>query len=255
MRIRQLAFATQDLAASRQQLLTLLGLDADYADPGVAEFGLNNSVMATGTSFLELVSPFEENTAVSRMLARMQGDCGYMALFQVDQLAPVNSRVEKMGMRKIWEVDRAEVKAFHVHPKDIGGVLVSFDEMTPVEEWVWAGNQWQQRTAKCTGDITGCQISAQRPRDVAEKWAAVLGARVDTGKGGCARITMTDGAQVEFVEMGADGRQGLTGIELAVVDTARLEKTLNSGMFAWDGTAIDLFGVRISFAGLGEYAR
>ena len=41
MRIRQLAFATQDLASSRQQLLTLLGLDADYADPGVAEFGLN----------------------------------------------------------------------------------------------------------------------------------------------------------------------------------------------------------------------
>ena len=62
---------------------------------------------------------------------------------------------------------------------------------------------------------------------------------------------MTDGAQVEFVELGADGREGLIGIELAVLDITRLEKTLNSGMFAWDGTAIDLFGVRISFAGLG----
>ena len=184
-------------------------------------------------------------------MTRMQGDCGYMALFQVDDLGPVNGRVEKMGLRKIWEVDRAEVKAFHVHPKDIGGVLVSFDEMNPVEEWVWAGSQWQQRTAKCTGDITGCQISVQGSQNVAEKWATVLGAQVDTGKAGCASITMTDGAQVEFVELGADGREGLMGIELAVLDITRLEKTLNSGMFAWDGTAIDLFGVRISFAGLG----
>lgn len=252
MRIRQLAFATRDLVASRQQLLTLLGLDADYADPGVAEFGLNNSVVATGTSFLELVSPFEENTAVSRMLDRMHGDCGYMALFQVDDLAPVNSRVEKMGLRKIWEVDRAEVKAFHVHPKDIGGVLVSFDEMNPAEEWVWAGSQWQQRTAKCTSDITGCQISVRRSQQVAEKWATVLGGKVDTSRDGFASITMTDGAQVEFVEPGADRREGLVGIELAVADTALLEETLNSGMFAWDGTAIDLFGVRISFSGLGQ---
>ena len=250
MRIRQLAFATEDLAVSRLQLMTLLATEADFADPGVGEFGLNNSVVATGTSFLELVSPFEENTAVSRMLARMQGDCGYMALFQVDDLLPVNSRVEQMGLRKIWEVDRKEVKAFHIHPKDIGGVLVSFDEMIPAEEWVWAGSQWQERTAKSTGDITGCQISVRRSLEVANRWATVLGAELDTRIAGCASMTMADGAEVQFVEPGADGREGLVGIELAVIDTTRLQKILESEMFSWDGKAIDLFGVRISFTGL-----
>ena len=250
MRIRQLAFATHDLAVARYQLFALLGLDADFSDPGVAEFGLHNSVVATGTSFLEIVSPFEENTAVSRMLDRMHGDCGYMVLFQVDDLAPVSERVEQLGLRKIWQVERAEVKAFHVHPKDIGGALVSFDEMIPAEEWVWAGSQWQDRKAQCTGDITSCQISVQQPQKVAETWAHVLGINPEISRTGGVSLAMTDGAKVHFVAPGTDRREGLTGFELAVSDPERMKTILSSGTFSWDGEAINLFGVRISFAGL-----
>jgi len=250
MRIRQLAFATHDLAVARYQLFALLGLDADFSDPGVAEFGLHNSVVATGTSFLEIVSPFEENTAVSRMLDRMRGDCGYMALFQVDDLAPVSERVEQLGLRKIWQVERAEVKAFHVHPKDIGGALVSFDEMIPAEAWVWAGSQWQDRKAECTGNITGCQISVQQPQKVAETWAHVLGINPEISRTGGVSLAMTDGAMVQFVAPGTDRREGLTGVELAVTDPERMKTILSSGTFSWDGEAINLFGVRISFAGL-----
>ncbi|HIG62136.1 MAG TPA: hypothetical protein EYQ22_14720 [Gammaproteobacteria bacterium] len=250
MRIRQLAFATHDLAVARSQLFALLGLDADFSDPGVAEFGLHNSVVATGTSFLEIVSPFEENTAVSRMLDRMRGDCGYMALFQVDDLAPVSERVEQLGLRKIWQVERAEVKAFHVHPKDIGGALVSFDEMIPAEAWVWAGSQWQDRKAECTGNITGCQISVQQPQKVAETWAHVLGINPEISRTGGVSLAMTDGAMVQFVAPGTDRREGLTGVELAVTDPERMKTILSSGTFSWDGEAINLFGVRISFAGL-----
>ena len=194
MRIRQLAFATHDLAAARYQLFALLGLDADFSDPGVAEFGLHNSVVATGTSFLEIVSPFEGNTAVSRMLGRMHGDCGYMAIVQVPDVALASQSMSVQGTRRgivsgDWNVcpgspgsglagvesgryvmgeplpkepDTVSGANVQFHPRDFG-TLAEIQENWPNQSdfprnkgaYFPAGNTWQNRVdARPHGGVT-----------------------------------------------------------------------------------------------------
>lgn len=121
MWLRQVAMVAANLSEAEHRLKPVLDFDTAYSDVGVEEFGLKNIVVPTGNSFVEVVAPFQEETAAGRMLTRRGGDCGYMLLFQVEDLKPVNERVLSRGLRKIWETERPEVSAFHVHPKDMGG--------------------------------------------------------------------------------------------------------------------------------------
>ena len=52
MNLRQVALVAEQLAPVRQDIFAVLGIDADFADNGVAEFGLENSVMTIGKTFL-----------------------------------------------------------------------------------------------------------------------------------------------------------------------------------------------------------
>jgi hypothetical protein len=176
MKLRQLALAANTLEPLRSQLFELLGIDADYSDPGVNEFGLENSVMTLGDTFLEIVAPIQPNTAVARTLARAQTDiCGYMALLQVDDYADFDRRISTLHKRKVWEVNRPEVSACHIHPKDIGGAIVSFDQMRPPQDWVWAGPDWKTRAASKVHSISGIAFSATDPETLASSWAEVTG--------------------------------------------------------------------------------
>ena len=62
MKLKQVALVAGELAPVREQIFDILGLVADYDDPGVGAFGLCNSVMAIGETFLEVVCPKEEGT-------------------------------------------------------------------------------------------------------------------------------------------------------------------------------------------------
>ncbi len=218
MLIRQVAVAAVDLVQADAALKGLFGATHAYTDPGVGEFGLHNTVIATGQSFVEVVSPRPSQdpsmTAAGRMLVRRGGDCGYMVLFQVDDLAPVRARVEAAGIRMIWETERPEVSAFHVHPKDVGGAIVSFDEMRPADDWVWAGPNWQAHRAEKTGDIRSCLIEVDEPGTTAEIWADLLGTQVEY-RDAMAVIVMDDGAEVRFSKTVAELPRGLIGFSLA----------------------------------------
>jgi hypothetical protein len=81
MLIRQVAVVAQNLDQADAAFKTLLGATHGFSDPGVGEFGLHNTVIATGSSFVEVVSPIPTEplasaTAAGRMLARRGGDCG-----------------------------------------------------------------------------------------------------------------------------------------------------------------------------------
>ena len=80
-------FAARDLNAARARLSGELGLGEPFSDPDVGYFGLENAVWAVGDTFLEVVSPVQDGTAAGRLLERRGvGECGYMVMFQVDDL-------------------------------------------------------------------------------------------------------------------------------------------------------------------------
>ncbi|MEM9623761.1 MAG: hypothetical protein AAF993_19105 [Pseudomonadota bacterium] len=193
--------AATQLAPAREVLFQLLGLEQDYQDPGVGEFGLENSVMAIGETFLEIVAPVQADTAAGRTLSRMNADaCGYMALFQVDNFATCAAHLEAAHMRQVWSVERPEVSACHIHPKDIGGAIVSFDEMRPAEEWVWAGPNWRAQQASQVSRILGCELGSPDPASLAQRWSLALDLPLTMNDKDQLCIRMSDGTFVAFTD-------------------------------------------------------
>ncbi len=213
MKLRQVAIAAETLNPTRAHLFNLLGITADYADPGVAEFGLENSVMSIGDSFLEIVAPIQENTSAGRLLAKRQDTCGYMVLMQVDDFARTAHHLTELNVRTIWQVERSEVSACHVHPKDIGGAIVSFDEMRPAADWLWAGPDWRANRATGVTALLGCELQHPAPADLAKRWGEVMSTPVVEQPDGSYVLNFADGTFIRFTSAADD--LGITGITFA----------------------------------------
>lgn len=221
MDLKQVALVAEDLAPVREEIFAVLGLENDFADVGVGEFGLVNSVMTIGDTFLEVVSPVEQGTTAGRLLARRQGDGGYMVIAQVaeGEIRSVSERVDALNIRKVWQVDRDEVTAFHLHPRDIGAAIVSFDEMRPVTEWLWAGPDWRSRTSKFVSRISGVTLQAADPEVIAAKWSRTFDR--DLERSDAVFILRLDQGDIHFEEA-KDGRgDGVAAVRFdsSMIDT------------------------------------
>ena len=175
-RIRQIVIAADD-ASTIDQLQVVLGLAEPYVDPGVAEFGLVNAVFTIGDQFLEVVVPVTDTAPARRFIDR-SGEGGYMAIFQLPDLAAARARLDDLGMRRVWNIDLKDISASHIHPADIGGAIVSIDQPVPEGSWRWAGPQWTDRSA--TGRVTGITLTSKAPDELAKSWASALGAPLST---------------------------------------------------------------------------
>jgi len=175
LRIRQVALVAADLDPVVRQLCELLGVEVCFRDPAVGHFGLHNALMVLGDTFLEVVSPQREGTTAGRLLARRGGDGGYMVLLQTDSLAADRARFQRLGVRTVWEVEREDIAAVHLHPKDVGAAIVSFDQPREPAQWPWGGPSWRQhaRTRRVV-DIVGVELQSEDPQALAARWAQVL---------------------------------------------------------------------------------
>lgn len=176
MRLRQVVYAARDLEATVADLRRRLPLGEPYHDPGVEHFGLHNSVMACGDTFVEVVSPFLDDAPAARFIERF-GDGPYMLMFQVADTEAARSRAAAAGARIVWQNDLPEISGTHLHPKDLPGAIVSLDTPRPPESWHWAGPAWSgQAPAEIgPGGVTGAVISAPEPMAAAARWWEVLG--------------------------------------------------------------------------------
>lgn len=248
MRIRQIVFAAADLAATRAQLKELLALDAPYADPGVGEFGLDNAVFACGDQFIEIVSPITGDTACGRHLMR-RGDSGYMVILQTDDMDGVRARLQHLGVRAIWQKDLDDIRAMHLHPKDIGGAIVSIDEPRPPESWRWGGPDWRvQDGAAGRQRVVGVTIEAHDPGAMARRWAEVLDLGGPHAQGALWRLPLREGV-IDFVLAGVRG-EGVAGYTLAVADPAAVaQRARRLGLVA-NGQNVRLMGVEVKLRAL-----
>lgn len=242
MRLRQVALVAATLEPSRQQFFDLLGLDDDFADKGVAEFGLENSVMAIGDTYLEIVAPTQPGTTAERLLARRGGDGGYMVICQVDDIAPYRTHTETLKVRKVWDADFPDAKAFHMHPRDIGGAIVSIDEMTPVESWRWAGPGWQNRKATEVGQICGVSLQADDPDAMAQRWGEIFMIQPEHRQ-----LKMADGSWVEFNEIKDERGEGVSGLTFSGSNLASLESRAQTLGLDWQQNEVALGGVQLRF--------
>jgi catechol 2,3-dioxygenase-like lactoylglutathione lyase family enzyme len=247
MRLRQIALVGEDLAACEADIRAILGLDYAYDDPGVGAFGLKNAVFPVGETFLEVVSPKQAGTTAGRLLEKRGGDGGYMAIFQVRDIEPARARLKAAGARTVADTDRDGVHMSHIHPKDIGGAIVSVDQMEPWERWEWGGPVWRENLRSDTSvGITGAEIQGEDPEALAKRWSEVLGPPAEkTGEGW--RLTCPEGGEIRFVKA-SDGRgEGLGAFDVAVHDPDKVRAAAKArGKLDADGNVI-LSGTRVKF--------
>jgi hypothetical protein len=191
LRIRQIVLAARDLASAVTQAQDTLGLQVIYRDPGVAKFGLENALMSIGDQFLEIVSPTQADTAAGRHLDR-HGDSAYMLILQTDDLERERARLAQLGVRIVWESNHPDIRALHLHPKDVGAAIVSLDEATPPSSWRWGGPNWE-REKRASGKIVDATIAARAPAALAAHWAKVLGVEPPQPVGDTWRVVIEDG--------------------------------------------------------------
>jgi len=220
MRLRQIALVATDLAAACADISAVLGIDYAFDDPGVGKYGLRNAVFPVGDTFLEVVSPKEPGTTAGRLLEKRGGDGGYMVILQVDDLAQALERVKEASARIADQMDKDGAAFTHIHPKDIGGAILSLDRMVPKERWEWGGPHWQSHVCTDTSvKVAGAELQAKDPAQMAARWAQVLGrsAAQDAEHSGVWRIRLDDG-EIRFTAL-RDGRgEGLGAFDIVVRD-------------------------------------
>jgi hypothetical protein len=213
-RLRQVALVARDCGQVAGELRRVFGWPPPFHDPGVGQFGLTNAVFEVGDTFVEVVAPAQPGTTAGRYLERRGGDGGYMAIFQVRDLAAARRRVADLGVRVVWTADLPDIAGTHLHPADVPGAIVSLDWADPEQSWRWAGPSWTGRApGHAPGGVTGLTIEVSDPAAAAQRWAAVLGISVP---GGHTTVELPDrGQRLRFVPA-LDGRgQGITEVIIA----------------------------------------
>jgi hypothetical protein len=212
VRLRQAVLVADELEPVAAELRAGLGLGQPFRDPGVAQFGLNNTVFALGDCFLEVVSPARPDTAAGRYLARRGGGGGYMVIFDLEDLEEAEARAQQLGIRVIWQIELPDISANHLHPADIGGAIVSLDRSRPPGSWRWGGPEWTGRTGRgAPGRLAGITLAVRDPAAVAARWANVLGVPVSSREQPALDL---DGASVCFSAAEDELAEGL--VEIAV---------------------------------------
>ena len=222
MDLRQLVMVSNLRDPTVDTLRDLFDIKVSFNDPGVAHFGLENAVLPVGTDFLEVVSPVEENTTAGRYLDRRGGDGGYMVIIQVDDFSEVQNNVKENNITVVWESEHPEARAIHLHPKEMGGAILSLDWMNPKESWKWAGPNWGEFVnTNIIKRFVGVEIQSDDPEGMKSKWQSVL--RMSSENVSDHQIDL-DNTWIRFVE-DKDGRgPGVSAFCLEANDNKSLMK-------------------------------
>jgi hypothetical protein len=210
IRLRQIALVAHSLDQAITDISAALDVDVIYRDPGVGFFGLHNALFCIGDQFLEVVSPIQEGTTAGRLLEKLGGDGGYMALYEVDDLDARIDNVKSLGIRTVWEGTGDAIRGRHLHPRDTGGTLVSLDQPDIAGEWAWGGPEWKShRPSSVVSGIDSFTVSVPDPESSRIHWT-----------------TLGINEAVRFTACG-NRPEGLTEVTMKCVDRSRDGETLN----------------------------
>ena len=226
LRLRQICLVAYDLQPVVADLKSVFGLEVGHVDPGVGVFGLENSILPVGNSFLEVVAPIQSNTAAERYLKRRKGNGGYMVITQCDDLKPRQKRVKALGIRLVHLMDYDGFEGMQLHPRDTGGAIFEIDWNEGFEQpdgpWWPAGKNWlPSKRTDVVSHFHAVELQSDDPSKLAQRWSDVAEIELQTNPNG--QLTMPlENATLRFVET-TDGRgEGLGGIDLQVVNKTHI---------------------------------
>jgi methylmalonyl-CoA/ethylmalonyl-CoA epimerase len=121
--VDHIVIAVKDLEAAIKQYETIFGIEAtDRGEPPGA--GFKNAYFRFGPSYVELVSPTNEQGPVGRRVAA-SGDGVYLMALAVDDLPATLNELRAKGVRLIGDPgpDKPVSGQVFVHPASANGVL------------------------------------------------------------------------------------------------------------------------------------
>ncbi len=225
IQLRQVALVAPQLAPAVDDLSAIFGIERCHVDPGLAMWGLENTLLPIGRNFLEVVAPVKDGTAAGRYLERRGGAGGYMVICQTEtrenQLA-CRERAAALGVRVAFESDEREgFNIMQLHPRDLEAAFFEIDwdvDSNFTGRWEPAGGTgWTRhiRTQRVR-DFTGVELQCAQPSTLARKWAQIADAPVSSEND--RPVLQLNNAKLRFVGI-EDGRgAGLGGVDLIVTD-------------------------------------
>ena len=176
IRFRQICVATLELERDISlfaEILNVLPCHRSRLD----HFGLENAMFAIGGSFIELVAPTQDQTAVHRFLNRSQGRGGYMAIFDCDDVQRQKSLAQSQNISIVFERSTPEAELLQLNPKDTGVTMLEFDHHTGGEDrlcaYEWAGRDWQKHLNSDV-DIAEVTMTCRDPELIHTKWSPLF---------------------------------------------------------------------------------
>ena len=214
LRLRQIALAAGDLTAVKNDVAAIFGVTHFHDDPEILRYGLRNAVCPFGTSFLELLTPVVEETTVGRLLARRGGDGGYMVILQTDDIEEARARIQAADVQVVGQLDRKGAGFTHLHPRAVGGTLLSIDYMNEWDRWEWAGPDWEAHAAPASKiAIVGAEMQGTDPEGMASRWSTLLN-RLAVPCGDGWRIALDEG-DLRFVPLCDDRGEGFRAFDVS----------------------------------------
>jgi len=223
VRLRQIALNCADIDWAVNSFSSILDTTVAWRDPGILRIELYNALLYCGDCMLEIVSPTDRAyekaalkgrgpTTQAKQLRKNGQDCGYMAIFQVEDLVSVGKRLGELGVREagmynsevfdrppgeggagkhirykagdpvpLSDGSNATFVGMQWHPEDVG-TLLETDQAEPNLPgakgcWGPAGNGWQnglERKSTVCEEYAGVTIAVPNPKEMAQKYATAF---------------------------------------------------------------------------------
>jgi methylmalonyl-CoA epimerase len=128
-RVHHIAIAVRSISDALPAFVDALGLTVMHTEE-VDSQGVRVAVLPVGTTWLELVEPKDEGSAVGRFISR-HGEGIHHICFEVDDLEATLAQLKERGMRLVDDKPRQGVEGARiafVHPASAHGVLIELHE-------------------------------------------------------------------------------------------------------------------------------
>ena len=181
IQLRQICLVAAKLAPVIDDLTDILGINPCHIDPGVGQWGLENTLLPIGRNFLEVVAPVTDGTAAGRYLDRRGGDGGYMVITQGENRETydtVRLRAPERGVRVAFERSRDTSGLCQLHPRDMIACFyeIEWNEANDFNGlWHPAGHSWEDKVRQdVTVDLLGVEIQSDDPEALGQSVADML---------------------------------------------------------------------------------